>query len=178
MTDSNGNRDPTDDAWDDVPKSAEQNPKSGEEHRVETVPPPPSGDAYSADTVIRDVPREALEAIRERKRVEREAERAARKAETDSLPKLSDSSEDDKASAKTIAAHVLPDSDKPPLAVKSSPPAPLEKAPLAQAPARPAEAKPHVYKGPPPVTSGELLTALAAAIIAIIAGFYLISSAF
>lgn len=178
MTDSNGNSDPTDDAWDDVPKSAEQNPKSGEEHRVDTVPPPASGDAYSADTVIRDVPREALEAIREKKRVEREAEREARRAERDSLPKLSDSSEDDKASAKTVAAHVLPDSSKPPAAPKPAAPPDAEKAPLAQAPARATEAQPHVYKGPPPVTSGELLTAIAGAIIAIIAGFYLISSAF
>ena len=178
MSDSNGNSDPTDDAWDDVPKSAEDNPNSGEEHRVDTVPPPASGDAYSADTVIRDVPRAALEAIRERKRVEREAERSARKEATDSLPKLSGVGEDEKSSAKTVAAHVLPDSDKPPIKSAAPAPAVVEKAPQAQAPARPAQAKPHVYNGPPPVTSGELLTAVAVAVIAIIAGFYLISSAF
>ncbi len=184
MSDPKGNPDPTDESWDHVPSSADEKPESGEEHRADTVPPPASGDAYSADTVIRDVPREALDAIRERKRVEREAERSSRKAATDSLPKLSQA-EDDKASAKTVAAHVLPDSDKPPGGEPTSPadpaPAPTpseEKKPHARAPAQPAETKPHVYKGPPPVTSGELWTAVACAVIAIIAGFYLISSAF
>ena len=33
-----------------------------------TIPPPPSGDAYSADTVVREAPPEILELIREVKR--------------------------------------------------------------------------------------------------------------
>ncbi len=40
----------------------------GRINRADTVPPPPSGDAYSAATVVREAPPEVLAAIRERKK--------------------------------------------------------------------------------------------------------------
>src|SRR5665213_4183185 len=73
-------------AWDEDPKdepaaTPARAGRDSEAHRVDTVPPPASGDAYSADTVIRDVPREALEAIREKRKTS-EKRRAAEKKET------------------------------------------------------------------------------------------------
>jgi hypothetical protein len=49
--------------------SEPSSPPEGEEnvHGVDTVPPPESGDAYSAMTVVREAPPAVLEAIRKRK---------------------------------------------------------------------------------------------------------------
>ncbi len=42
----------------------------GDVFRADTVPPPASGDAYSAETVVREAPAEVLAAIKKRKRDE------------------------------------------------------------------------------------------------------------
>jgi FtsZ-interacting cell division protein ZipA len=160
--------DDADKAWDDDPKD-EPAAESGEAevHRVDTVPPPASGDAYSADTVIRDVPREALDAIRE-KRKSSEKRRAAESSEA--------SSKEPAVTTEKTTAEKSPD--------KSA-----EK-PAEKAAAKPAAEKPIARKvaaavvhAPsrsvaPPVTSGEILIAFGAAVALIVIGFYVIGSAF
>jgi hypothetical protein len=47
----------------------------GHIHRADTVPPPNSGDAYSAETVVREAPPEVLAAIRERRKEQAAAEK-------------------------------------------------------------------------------------------------------
>jgi hypothetical protein len=163
--------DDADRAWDDDPKD-EPAAESGEAevHCVDTVPPPASGDAYSADTVIRDVPREALEAIREKRKSEKR--RAAESSEA--LPK------EQAVTTEKPAAEKSPNK----LAGK-----PAEK-PAEQTAAKPAAEKPIAKKvaaavahAPPrsvvpPVTSGEILIAFGAAVALIVIGFYVIGSAF
>lgn len=171
-----------DDAWDDGSNgeaSGESAKRaSGDEHKVDTVPPPASGDAYSADTVIRDVPREALEAIREKKRLAASSE-----------PIVAD---DDKPSAETkvaappkeLADMAVPESQKTTAKMKSIPPGALRsdsEPPPAKEPVERFVRRPPTaarYQGPPPVTPGELLTALAGAVVGIVAGFYMVSSLF
>jgi len=128
----------------------------GEIHRVDTVPPPESGDAYSADTVIRDVPREALDAIRDRKHAS-EKRRASAPAPTEE----SIMAEDKKSADATVA-------EKKSTSVETT-------SPRAKAPAA---AHPSPSKGPPPVTGSELMIAFAAVIALIVVGFYVIGSAF
>jgi hypothetical protein len=40
---------------------------TGNEHNIETVPPPASGDAYSAETIVREAPNDILDAERHAK---------------------------------------------------------------------------------------------------------------
>jgi hypothetical protein len=171
--------DEADRAWDDDPKEepAAQSGE-GEVHRVDTVPPPASGDAYSADTVIRDVPREALDAIRE-KRKNSENRRAAANSESS-------------ANAESSAKEPAVSSDKPAELEKpkaESAPSKSEAKPAEKPAEKPAAAKPATKVAAPvahppsraivpPVTSGELLIAFAAAIALIVIAFYAIGSAF
>lgn len=183
MSDQSDSSDSTgDDAWDDASNGEasgrSEKRASGDEHKVDTLPPPPSGDAYSADTVIRDVPREALEAIREKKRLAASSE-----------PILA---ADDKPSAETkvaappkeLADMAVPESQKTTAKMKSIPPEALESESEPPAPKEPVERfvrrPPSAtrYHGPAPVTPGELLTALAGAVVGIVAGFYLVSGFF
>lgn len=160
-------RDEADRAWDEDSKE-EPAARSGEGeiHRVDTVPPPASGDAYSADTVIRDVPREALEAIRE-KRKSSENRRAAERVDL-----AKDSSTNDAPAAKpadiktpVIVADVADEDEEKPISKK-----PVQfDAPSAHA---------HARFIAPPVTSSELTIALASAIALIVIAFYVIGSAF
>lgn len=170
--------DDADRAWDEDPKE-EPPAQSGEAevHRVDTVPPPASGDAYSADTVIRDVPREALEAIRE-KRKNSEKRRAADSNEA--LPKepvvttekvAAEKSEKSGATSNEKPAEEA--AAKSPVKAAEKPIAKKVAAPVAQAAAH-APARAFVA----PVTSGELLIAFGAAVALIVIGFYVIGSAF
>jgi hypothetical protein len=165
-------------AWDEDPKD-EPAATSGdsEVHRVDTVPPPASGDAYSADTVIRDVPREALEAIREKRKTS-EKRRAAEKKETPA-EEQSVVSEETAVEAAEKPAEKKEDAKAPPAAAatksaeKNAAKA-IEK--KATAPAVHAPAQQKVIE--PPVTLGELTIAFAAAVALIVVGFYVIGSAF
>jgi hypothetical protein len=160
-------------AWDEDSKE-EHAAQSGEAevHRVDTVPPPESGDAYSADTVIRDVPAEALEAIRERRKnseSRRAAERAEEKLASDrpTPQKTAVASADESASA---SSEERPASEKP----AAEKPIPEKSATKKTEHA----AHPPSHAVLPPVTAGELTIAFAAAIALIVVGFYLIGSAF
>ncbi|MEO7111485.1 MAG: hypothetical protein ABI183_13685 [Polyangiaceae bacterium] len=164
--------DDADRAWDDDPKD-EPVAQSGEAevHRADTVPPPASGDAYSADTVIRDIPREALEAIRD-KRKSSEKQRAAESS--DASPKEPAVTTEETAAEKSAKEAAEKPAEKPAeqLAAKPAAEKPIAKkvaAPIAHAPARSVA---------PPVTSSEILIAFAAAVAFIVVGFYVIGSAF
>jgi hypothetical protein len=173
--------DEADRAWDEDPKE-EPAARSGEGevHRVDTVPPPASGDAYSADTVIRDVPREALDAIRE-KRKSSENRRAA--AIVDSAAKeLAVTSDKPAAPEKAKTESTPPKSETKP--AEKPPEKAAEKPAEKPAAAKPAAKTAALVAHPPsravlpPVTSGELLIAFAAAIAMIVIAFYAIGSAF
>jgi hypothetical protein len=169
--------DEADRAWDEDPKE-EPAARSGEGevHRVDTVPPPASGDAYSADTVIRDVPREALDAIRE-KRKSSENRRAAAIAEssakepavTSDKPAALEKPKAESTPAKSETKPAEKSPEKPAEKPAASKPAAKTATPVAHPPSRAIV---------PPVTSGELLIAFAAAIALIVIAFYAIGSAF
>ncbi len=168
--------DDADRAWDEDPKDEPAvTSGEGEVHRIDTVPPPASGDAYSADTVIRDVPREALEAIRE-KRKNSEKRRAADAA-------TSQPAAEKKAEAKPAEEPKKADSKSPPAEVETiameKPAQKKAEAPAAHS-AAPTTAKTHANTKviAAPVTGSELTIALAAAIALIVVGFYVIGSAF
>jgi hypothetical protein len=147
-----------DEAWDeDSKEEPEAQSGEGEVHRVDTVPPPASGDAYSADTVIRDVPPEALEAIRERRK-NSENRRAAERVDDAKNAATSDAPAARQTEIKTPVVEAEIASDEKPI-VKPAAHAP-SRAPL------------------PPVTASELTIALAAAVALIVIAFYVIGSAF
>jgi FtsZ-interacting cell division protein ZipA len=167
--------DDADRAWDEDPKDEPATSGEGEVHRVDTVPPPASGDAYSADTVIRDVPREALDAIRERRKnsEKRRAAEAAPKEpaaekKAEAKPAEEPKEEPNKVDSKSSPAAVE--------TVAAEKPAPKKASPLAAH--SPAHTPKQTKVIEPPVTVSELTIALAAAIALIVIGFYVIGSAF
>ncbi|MEO8878584.1 MAG: hypothetical protein ABI461_23545 [Polyangiaceae bacterium] len=150
--------------------AGEQGSAEREEQRVDTVPPPPGDeDAYSADTVIRDIPREALDAIRNSKQG------------TD----LRKAMEQSGATQPSDTVSVIPDEEPAP--TKTAAPAAAAKETLVadrksvqkQSAAHADHAAGHAAVViAPPVTGSELIMALAAAVVLIVVGFYVIGSAF
>jgi hypothetical protein len=63
-----------------------KNDNEADEQRKVTLPPPPSGDAYSAETIVREVPPKVLEAIKARHDAEeRSPERPATEPSPDKV---------------------------------------------------------------------------------------------
>ena len=96
--------------------SEPSSPPEGEEniHGVDTVPPPESGDAYSAMTVVREAPPAVLEAIRKRK-----LEEAVKKADAAQEKKAGDRAGDVPVETATDKPLDKPGADKSPV---TSPP--------------------------------------------------------
>lgn len=178
----------TDEAATQAAPVARQEGDAEHEQRRDTVPPPAGeSDAYSAETVIRDVPPEILNVIREEK-AKSETKLASHPPPPDAEPKVTlvptgaeatiDEEDLNKVTVRVDPAVVAREREKAELEAERARAARDNVAAaerIGDRTTRPVLA-PVDLAYTPPVTASELLYAIAGAIVTIVAGFYVVNA--